>query len=274
MSFLFFPHLVGGLNSWRCVSECEAFWRKILSHSWATPAKLSVTFINYSFQALSCCQVFGFETWFPPSIFLRRWVRYHVISNRIILILIYCPVKCLWRCLVCSHSWPWWWHCAVASCWFWPGLAAGTLVLLSRSSPASDPLECVEFSFDVPGQRCDRRNWFPPPWFILLLLQTPAGCLSTSAHHQEKKQSARLLLLPPSPPAVMFVFMFWLGFNFWCLELWRFCFLPSFESECCLKRLERLWRNISFTLVKSQNAADQNLSPASNTGMCFLFVVF
>lgn len=90
------------------------------------------------------------------------------------------------------------------SCWFQPGPVAGLQVLLCGSPPASDPLTAGmwRISFDVPRQWCERRNWLPPP-----------------------------------PPVVMFVFMFWLGFNICCLELWRFCFLPSFECECCPEKI-------------------------------------
>lgn len=115
--------------------------------------------------------------------------------------------------------------------WFQPGLVAGWQVLLSGSPPASDSAGMWRISFDVPRQWCDRRNCHRRP-DSFCRCSNLAGCFSTSAHQQEKKEPVRILHLLPPPPAVTLVFMFWLGFNIWCLELWRFSFLPSFECEC------------------------------------------
>lgn len=48
-------------------------------------------------------------------------------------------------------------------CWFWPGLAAGMLVLLSRSLSNLWPAGMCAISFDVLRQWCERHNWCRRP---------------------------------------------------------------------------------------------------------------
>lgn len=114
---------------------------------------------------------------------------------------------------------------------------------------------------------------------VVLLLSPPLW-----AHQQEKKQPVRilllLLLLPLPPPAVMFVFMFGLGFNFWLFGIVKIL-LPALIWKWMLSEKTGAAvqeHSIPFSShihsVKSRNAADQNLSPASDTRVCFFFCLF